>query len=56
MLADLFLEQLWLFWSPGNDSIEHDQDSKWKPEEERDDGEEINLETYCHDHFDDDLW
>ena len=55
-LTDLFLEDLSIRWWPGNDSIEHDQDSKGKPEEEGDDGEEINLETYLHDHFDDVLF
>ena len=35
--------------SPGNDSVEHDEDSKGEPEEERDDGEEINLKCFIHD-------
>ena len=34
---------------PGNDSVEHDEDSKGEPEEERDDGEEINLKCFIHD-------
>ena len=43
LVAAYYSRKILTISSPCNDSIEHDEDGKGKPEEEGDDREEVNL-------------